>query len=122
MKKFEIYGKDFKRAYRRHCARKKLKQRAKLWEGHFRFNCGMKSWGEAWEEIQRGDYGRWMDTTGTPCSCESCSWPHFKRKHRSIIQEEIYNTIFELNETDGLTLEINFPEEVQATSKGARRI
>ena len=106
MKKNEINGRSLKKAYRRHCAKKKLKLRAKRfenWFGHdFNDRTRIKSWGEIWQEIQEGKYGRWMNTTGTPCSCEGCS-PTFVRESRSKIKKEIYNTIFEDDETEGLT-------------------
>jgi len=101
MKKFEIYGKDHKRAYRRHCARKKFKRRAKLWGPMWTLDHTygsprrIKSNAEIWEEIKKGEIGTFLRTMGTPCSCDCCS-PSFKREVKGKIQQEIYNMIFEL--------------------------
>ena len=108
MKKFEVYGKSYKKAYRRHCARKKLKLRARKWEGMFSMDyqpfqfSRVASWGEIWQKIEKGELACWLRTTGKPCSCECCS-PSFKREKREKIKKYIYNTIFEDNETEGLT-------------------
>jgi len=86
MKKHEINGKNYKRAYRRHCSKKKLKQRSKKWAQFFYLptygkeeESETKSWSYIWNEIQSGNCGRWLRTTGKPCSCEGCS-PTFKRE------------------------------------------
>jgi len=109
--KFEINGKDHKRAYRRHCARKKLKLRAKKWwpllslptigEHESGFT---KKWADIWSKVECGEYARWLRTTGKPCSCEMCS-PPFKREPKDKVQKEIFKAVFEINETEGLTLD-----------------
>jgi len=94
MKKHEFNGRDYTRAYRRHCAKKKLKQRARNWTTFFLLppleldGQHIKSWGVLWEKIEKGDVGRWLQTTGKPCSCEMCS-RHFVRESKSEILKQI---------------------------------
>ena len=108
MKKFEVYGKSYKKAYRRNCAKKKFKQRARKWESFFSYERKgddgphYLSWGEIWHKIEKGEWGCWLRTTGKPCSCVMCS-PIFMRDKKQDILKQAWKEI--LDEAEDSTLE-----------------
>jgi hypothetical protein len=101
MKK-EVFGKSYERAYRRHCAEKKFKQRARKRQYWFsydlkkRFETGQsdrKSWGEIWQDLKNGKYGKYLHTTGQPCSCYLCRYPQYEREAKSEVFKKIWKDI-----------------------------